>query len=90
VFSLVKAMKDAMQTKGFGFVEIVSQCPESYGRRVGLSSAIDFLQQFKERSIRVEKGAWQIGRGTRGENRHRQVLRPGEAGIRQRTARADA
>jgi 2-oxoglutarate ferredoxin oxidoreductase subunit beta len=55
VFSLVKAMKEAMQTKGFGFVEIVSQCPESYGRRIGLSSAIDFLQQFKERSIRVEK-----------------------------------
>jgi len=55
VFALVKAMQEAMQRKGFGFVEIVSQCPESYGRRIGLSSAIDFLKQFKERSIRIER-----------------------------------
>jgi len=44
-----------MQRKGFGFVEIVSQCPESYGRRIGLSTAVDFLRKFKERSIRIEK-----------------------------------
>jgi 2-oxoglutarate ferredoxin oxidoreductase subunit beta len=51
----MKAMKDVIEKKGFGFIEIVSQCPESYGRKIGMSSATDFLRQFKERSIRIEK-----------------------------------
>ena len=33
---LVGAVKEALQTEGFAFVEIISQCPTSYGRRVGL------------------------------------------------------
>jgi 2-oxoglutarate ferredoxin oxidoreductase subunit beta len=55
VFPLMKAMQDAIQCKGFGFVEIVSQCPESYGRRIGMTRATDFLMHFKKQSVRVEK-----------------------------------
>jgi 2-oxoglutarate ferredoxin oxidoreductase subunit beta len=55
VFPLMKAMQDAMQRKGFGFVEIVSQCPESYGRRIGMTRGADFLLHFKKQSVRIEK-----------------------------------
>jgi 2-oxoglutarate ferredoxin oxidoreductase subunit beta len=55
VFPLMKAMQTALQKKGFGFVEIMSQCPESYGRRIGMRSATDFLTLFKKQSIRIEK-----------------------------------
>ncbi|MEE8576688.1 MAG: thiamine pyrophosphate-dependent enzyme [candidate division Zixibacteria bacterium] len=55
VFPLMESMQNAMTRKGFSFVEIISQCPENYGRRIGLRTAIDFLNQFKEKAIRVEK-----------------------------------
>lgn len=55
VFPLMESMQHAIRKKGFGFIEIVSQCPESYGRRIGLRTATDFLTQFRDQSIRVEK-----------------------------------
>lgn len=55
VFSLIRSMKSAIEKKGFSFVEIVSQCPDNFGRRIGLRSAKDFLHMFKNQSIRVEK-----------------------------------
>jgi len=55
VFPLMESMQNAMTRKGFSFIEIISQCPENYGRRIGLRTAIDFLNMFKEKSIRVEK-----------------------------------
>lgn len=55
VVQLMKSMQQAMTTKGFSFIEIVSQCPEYYGRRVGLRSGVDFLKMFKKQSVRVKK-----------------------------------
>ncbi|HUU47086.1 MAG TPA: thiamine pyrophosphate-dependent enzyme [Acidobacteriota bacterium] len=57
VFPLMESMQNAMRKKGFGFIEIISQCPENYGRRIGLRTGPDFLRQFKEQSIRIEKTA---------------------------------
>jgi 2-oxoglutarate ferredoxin oxidoreductase subunit beta len=57
VFPLMESMQNAMRKKGFGFIEIISQCPENYGRRIGLRKATDFLTRFKEQSIRIDKTA---------------------------------
>jgi len=54
IFQLKKAMKKAINKKGFSFVEIISQCPTSYGRRVGLKEGIDQLKVFKENSIPIK------------------------------------
>jgi 2-oxoglutarate ferredoxin oxidoreductase subunit beta len=55
VFQLMKAMQHAMTKKGFSFIEIISQCPENFGRRIGLHNGTDFLKRFKEQSVRIAK-----------------------------------
>ncbi len=55
VLPLKKSMQAAIEKKGFSFVEIISQCPDNYGRRIGLRSGVEFLKIFKEKSVRVEK-----------------------------------
>ncbi len=55
VFPLMESMQNAMLKPGFSFIEIVSQCPENYGRRIGLRTAKDFLHRFKEQAIRIDK-----------------------------------
>ena len=55
VFPLMESMQNAIRKKGFSFVEIISQCPDNFGRRIGLRSATDFLKLFKEKSIRIDK-----------------------------------
>lgn len=57
VFQLKKAIQNAIQKKGFSFVEIVSQCPDNFGRRIGLRNATDFLKRLKEQSVRVGKAS---------------------------------
>ncbi len=56
-FQLKHAIKSALSRKGFCFIEIISQCPVSYGRRVGLRDGLAFMEHFKEKSIRVDKAA---------------------------------
>lgn len=55
VFHLLKSMKTAIAKKGFSFVEIISQCPVSFGKMVGKRSASDFLRMFKESSVNIKK-----------------------------------
>ncbi len=50
--ALLKSMKTALETKGFSFVEILSQCPTQYGRRAGLENPVEFIRYFKEKSVR--------------------------------------
>ncbi len=52
---LREAIKKALTTKGFGFVEVVSQCPTAYGRRVGFKDAGEMLQWMKEQSVTIEE-----------------------------------
>jgi len=54
---LIGSMKKALQKKGFSLIEIVSQCPVSYGRRVGLRDGVAFMQYFKENSVGLKKAA---------------------------------
>jgi 2-oxoglutarate ferredoxin oxidoreductase subunit beta len=53
VFDLVKAMKAALQHRGFSFLEVVSQCTTSYAKAVGLKNAAEFLEGYKARSVRL-------------------------------------
>jgi len=57
VFQLLKSMQRAISKKGFSFVEVVSQCPVSYGKMIGKHSASDFLRVYQECSINVKKAA---------------------------------
>ena len=50
-----EAIKDGLKTKGFTFIEAVSQCPTAFGRRVGLKSVKDMLTWLKENSISLEE-----------------------------------
>jgi len=55
VFQLKKAMQRAITKNGFSFIEIVSQCHENYGRRIGLRTGVEFLKMFKQQSVRIAK-----------------------------------
>ena len=56
-FQLMESMQTAIKRKGFGFVEIISQCPVSYGKAVGLKTSVDALKDIRDRSITVEEAA---------------------------------
>lgn len=51
-----KAMKEAIQKKGFSFVEIISPCPTLYGRRNKLGNGLEMMRYYKQNSI-VKNGA---------------------------------
>jgi 2-oxoglutarate ferredoxin oxidoreductase subunit beta len=48
---LKESFKKALETKGFSFVEVISQCPTAYGRRAGFKNAGELLQWLKESSV---------------------------------------
>ncbi|MFC1563711.1 thiamine pyrophosphate-dependent enzyme [candidate division KSB1 bacterium] len=54
IFHLKKAIKEALKKKGFSFIEICSQCPTSYGRRVGLREGVDQIKEFKRISVNIK------------------------------------
>jgi 2-oxoglutarate ferredoxin oxidoreductase subunit beta len=48
---LKEAIKKALRLKGFRFIEVVSQCPTAFGRRVGFKDAGEMLKWFKQNQI---------------------------------------
>lgn len=52
---LKEAMKTAVTTNGFAFIEAVSPCPTAFGRKIGLKDASEMLQWFKENSLSLEQ-----------------------------------
>lgn len=54
IFHLKKAIKDVITKKGFSFLEIISQCPTSYGRRIGQREGVDQLNDFKLNAITIK------------------------------------
>ena len=56
VRQIIKAMKEAIQKRGFSFVEILSPCPTLYGRRNRLGDGLEMMQFFKEKSV-IKNGA---------------------------------
>jgi 2-oxoglutarate ferredoxin oxidoreductase subunit beta len=55
VFPLMEAIQKAMTKDGFAFVEILTQCPTSYGRRIGMRTGEEFLRYFKKNTINTLK-----------------------------------
>jgi 2-oxoglutarate ferredoxin oxidoreductase subunit beta len=54
VFQLMESMQNAINKKGFSFVEIISQCPVSYGKMIGTSDPVTLLKQLRDASIHVD------------------------------------
>ncbi|NIP67521.1 2-oxoacid:ferredoxin oxidoreductase subunit beta [Candidatus Bathyarchaeota archaeon] len=52
---LKEALKEGLKTEGLAFVEAVSQCPTSFGRRIGLKTASDMIRWFKENSVPLQE-----------------------------------
>ncbi|MDP2908229.1 MAG: thiamine pyrophosphate-dependent enzyme [Nanoarchaeota archaeon] len=42
-------IKEAISHEGFAFVDIISQCVENYGRRLGFKNAYEMLMNFKQK-----------------------------------------
>ena len=55
VVSLKEAIKKAMNTKGFTFVEVLSPCPTQFGRRNRYDAPTDMLTTLMESCIPVEE-----------------------------------
>lgn len=54
---LVDLIKNAIQNKGFSFVEAVSICPISYGRRNKMGNAPQMMQWLKEHAVNIKAAA---------------------------------
>jgi 2-oxoglutarate ferredoxin oxidoreductase subunit beta len=54
-------IKEAIDWPGFAFVDVISQCIENNGRRLGFKSAYEMLQHFKKTYKRVADGAETLG-----------------------------
>lgn len=47
---LTASIKKALKKKGFSFIEVISPCPEIYGRRNKMPTGIDMMNWFKKAS----------------------------------------
>lgn len=54
---LSKVVRDAMLHKGFALIEVMTQCPQQYGRWNKSGDAFDMLMWQKENAVRVEQAA---------------------------------
>jgi len=48
---LTKSIKEALLKKGFTFIEIISPCPTSYGRRNKLGEGLDEMKYYRDHSV---------------------------------------
>ncbi|MFQ5844114.1 MAG: thiamine pyrophosphate-dependent enzyme [Planctomycetota bacterium] len=53
---LAKAVSEALDHRGFSFVEVISPCPTCYGRRNDNPRGIDSLQEYRDHAV-VRHGA---------------------------------
>jgi 2-oxoglutarate/2-oxoacid ferredoxin oxidoreductase subunit beta len=53
-FQLMESMQNAIRKKGFSFVEIISQCPVSYGKMTGMADPVDMLAWMRDSSVHVD------------------------------------
>jgi 2-oxoglutarate ferredoxin oxidoreductase subunit beta len=52
---LRESIKEALNMRGFRFIEVVSQCPTAFGRRAGFKDAGEMLKWFKENATPIEQ-----------------------------------
>jgi 2-oxoglutarate ferredoxin oxidoreductase subunit beta len=55
VAKLVATMKKVLTRPGFAFIEVLSQCPIHYGRRIGVTNPVEMMRLFQKQSITIEK-----------------------------------
>jgi 2-oxoglutarate ferredoxin oxidoreductase subunit beta len=55
VARLVASMKKVLTRKGFSFIEVISQCPVHYGRRIGITDPVEMMRWFQKQSVPVDK-----------------------------------
>ena len=48
---LTNAMTEAINKKGFSFIEVLTPCPSAFGRRNRMGSALDMLKFYHDRSV---------------------------------------
>ena len=48
---LQRAMEEAIQKRGFTFVEIIAPCPTNYGRKNGLPTGLDEMRYYNEKAV---------------------------------------
>ncbi|MEM0010160.1 MAG: 2-oxoacid:ferredoxin oxidoreductase subunit beta [Candidatus Bathyarchaeia archaeon] len=51
VSRLIASIKKMLLRRGFSFIEVVSQCPEMYGRYNKMRSALEMMEWFKRASV---------------------------------------
>jgi 2-oxoglutarate ferredoxin oxidoreductase subunit beta len=51
---LKESIKKAIQTPGFRFIEVVTQCPTAYGRRAGFKDIGEMLKYYKENAVPMQ------------------------------------
>jgi len=56
-FQLMEGMQNAIRKEGFSFIEIMSQCPVSYGKMTGMKDAVSILHFLKDSSVHVDDTA---------------------------------
>ena len=54
---LTNSIKKAIRKKGFAFIEVFSQCPIQFGRKTGLDSAVQMMEDYNKRSISLKEAA---------------------------------
>lgn len=54
---LEEMIKLAIQKRGFSVMEVISNCHVQYGRKNKLGGAVQMINSYKERAVRVEKAA---------------------------------
>ncbi|MEM2779661.1 MAG: thiamine pyrophosphate-dependent enzyme, partial [Candidatus Bathyarchaeia archaeon] len=48
---LTTSIKKLLQRKGFSFIEVVSPCPEIYGRRNKMQTGLEMMEWFRKTSV---------------------------------------
>ncbi|KAA0000989.1 MAG: 2-oxoacid:ferredoxin oxidoreductase subunit beta [Thermoplasmata archaeon] len=48
---LKESMKEALNKKGFTFIEVIASCPTTYGRRNKMPTGLDTMRYYKEKSV---------------------------------------
>jgi len=64
--NLKESIKKALGTRGFSFIEVVSQCPTAFGRRAGFKDVGEMLKWFKESAVPVEQAEKMSGKELEG------------------------
>jgi len=64
---LTQAMKKAITTRGFSFIEAVSPCPTAFGRRAGFKDVAEMLRWFKTSSVPLEQASKMSEKELRGK-----------------------